>query len=500
MKKIKKLASVVLALIMVLAMALPVGATGTGTETPNGSITIEKAKAGYTYTIYEILKLESYNQESKAYSYKATSDWNGFINSEKIKDIYVTVDSQGYVTWKDGASVADFAKLAQKHAADNGIGNQGSKKAEGAIVEFTGLELGYYLLDSDMGTLCSLDTTQPNATIKEKNDEPTLEKEVKEGNSWGNVADAERGKEVEFRVTITAKDGAQKYVMHDKMDAGLSFIKTSVEVTLEKASNPGNPETVTGEENYTVTEGVAGCTFHVEFTEDFCDKLAKEDKIVVSYRAMVNKEAFLSDHGVNEAWLKYGEDSSFNTEHKTVKVNTWQVPFFKYYVKSENGETKEVGLSGAKFKLYRDEEATDEVIFDTRATAEQEGIAGVPLYRVNPEGTVKEITTENNGRFVLRGLDSGTYYLKETEAPTGYNKLSGIVKIVISADGTVEYTYGGTTSTADGTIGVKIENKTGSLLPETGGIGTTIFYVVGGILVVGAAVLLVTRKRMSAER
>ena len=141
MKHARKLTSLLLALVMVFAVATTAFAAD---ET--GSITIDNAVVGQTYTIYEILKLESYNKDSGAYSYKATSEWNGFINSADIKGTYVNVDSQGYVTWVKDADAAAFAKLAQAYAKNNSIANQGSTKATDATVTFTGLELGLYLL------------------------------------------------------------------------------------------------------------------------------------------------------------------------------------------------------------------------------------------------------------------------------------------------------------------------------------------------------------------
>ena len=164
MKRFKKLAGLMLALVMVLAMALPAFAEG---ET--GSITINDAVVGQTYTVYQILDLESYNASANAYAYKATTAWNTFINSDAIKGTYVEVDTQGYVTWKTGADAAAFAKAAQKYAKDNSIANQGSVTATTTTVSFTGLDLGYYLVDTTLGTLCSLDTTNPDVVMEEKN-------------------------------------------------------------------------------------------------------------------------------------------------------------------------------------------------------------------------------------------------------------------------------------------------------------------------------------------
>ena len=487
MKQMKKTVSIVLTIIMVLAMAISAAAA----DSEKGTITVTNPTVGQTYTIYKILTLESYSKD-KAYSYKATETWKAFINGADIKDVYVTVDGNGYVTWKDNADAAAFAKLAQKYAVDNNIANSGQKKAaEGEAVSFTDLELGYYLLDSDMGTLCSLTTTEPTAEVTEKNEEPTLIKEVKEDTdtTWGNVADADRGQTVDFRATITAKEGAQNYIMHDKMDTGLTFKKDSVTVTLKSGDIE---KTVEANNNYAVVEGAQGCTFHVEFTQAFCDTLKDDDIIVVSYQATVEKDAFSKELGKNEAHLTYGDNNKFSTTPSEVIVNTWEVSIYKFFTKDNAAQP----LAGATFKLCKDQAGTDVIKFDVKATTED----GRPLYRVLPDGTVTEITTDNTGKFVLRGLDSGIYYLFETQAPTGYNKLSGPVQIkieVVNGDAVVSYGDGNTP--ADSELGVKIENKTGSLLPTTGGIGTAIFYIAGGILAAAAVVFLVTRKRMGAE-
>ena len=175
MKRTKRIASVLLALVMALSLITTAFAAG-----ENGSITIDNAVVGQTYTIYQILDLESYNKDSGAYAYKATAAWRDFINGADVKSVYVNVDAQGYVTWVKDADVAAFAKLAQKYAADHNIANQGTKTADSTTVEFTNLDLGYYLVDSTLGTICSLDTTNPSVTIKEKNAKPTVDKQVQE--------------------------------------------------------------------------------------------------------------------------------------------------------------------------------------------------------------------------------------------------------------------------------------------------------------------------------
>ena len=196
MKHTKKLASLLLALALAFALAVPAFA-----ESETGSITINDAVVGQTYTIYQILDLESYNASANAYAYKAATAWSAFINDGAIKGVYVNVDAQGYVTWKDGADAAAFAKAAQKYAKENNsIANQGSVTATTTTVSFNGLDLGYYLVDTTLGTLCSLDTTNPNVEMYEKNEVPTNVKTVEEdsNNTWGSKDDADIGQTVSF--------------------------------------------------------------------------------------------------------------------------------------------------------------------------------------------------------------------------------------------------------------------------------------------------------------
>lgn len=475
MKKIKKLASVCLALIMALALAAPAFAVG---ET-DGSITIDNAVVGQTYTIYQILDLESYNASANAYAYKATTAWNTFINSDAIKGTYVEVDGQGYVTWKTGADAAAFAKAAQKYAKDNSITNQGSVTATTTTVSFTGLDLGYYLVDTTLGTLCSLDTTNPNATIEEKNEAPTNVKTVEEDSTgkYGGTNDADIGQTVNFKSTITAQAGAENYVFHDTMSAGLTYTGVTG-ITL-------NGTTVDASKYTVVTEGLTdGCTFEVRFTQAFCDTLKANDQIVISYTATLNENAVIAGAGnPNTSKVSYGDSSNTKyTPESQTKTYTWDVDVFKY---TKTGET-ETALAGAKFTLSKNADGSNPIALVSE---------GNNVYRVaktGETGTVTEITTDATGKFTIKGLDADTYYLTETAAPAGYNKLSGPVTIVIGANGVVN----GTTEAPQGVDIVKVLNQTGAELPSTGGIGTTIFYVLGAVLVVGAGVVLVTKKRM----
>ena len=478
MKKIKKLASVCLALIMALALAVPAFAAG---ET--GSITINDAVVGQTYTIYQILDLESYNASSNAYAYKATTAWNTFINSADIKGTYVEVDGQGYVTWKTGADAAAFAKAAQKYAKDHSIANQGSVTATTTTVSFTGLDLGYYLVDTTLGTLCSLDTTNPNATIEEKNEAPTNVKTVQEdsNNAWGETNDADIGQTVNFKSTITAQAGAENYVFHDTMSAGLTYTGVTG-ITLNG--------TAVDASNYTVvTEGLNdGCTFEVRFTQTFCDTLKAKDEIVISYTATLNENAVIAGDGnPNTSKVSYGDSSNTKyTPESQTKTYTWDLDILKY----ANGDESKV-LENAQFVLLNSAKTKVATIVSGKIT----GWVDVPA--AGQDGTITwpantVLTTGANGKIEIDGLDADTYYLREVKAPDGYNKLADDIQVTITGATTDE----GTGALTYTTFVAKVNNQSGTELPSTGGIGTTIFYVLGAVLVVGAGVVLVTKKRM----
>lgn len=197
MKKVmKKIISTLLVLTMVLVQIVPTTlvkadtVSGRGDE-QKGSITIDNAIVDKTYTIYRIFDLESYSYDkdsngnitNAAFVYKVASKWANFINQDTIKGVYVLVDDDGNVTWKENASVSEFAKLAIEYAKAHGIENDGEQKATSKEVKFTNLTLGYYLVDSTVGSLCGLNTTKPDAIIKEKNDIPTIDKKGADGSS-----------------------------------------------------------------------------------------------------------------------------------------------------------------------------------------------------------------------------------------------------------------------------------------------------------------------------
>ena len=282
-----------------------------------------------------------------------------------------------------------------------------------------------------------------------------------------------------FRSTITAQAGAENYVFHDTMSAGLTYTDVTG-VTL-------NGETVEASNYTVVTEGLTdGCTFEVSFTQAFCDTLKANDQIVISYTATVNENAVVAGEGnPNTSKVSYGDSSNTKyTPDSQTKTYTWDVDVFKYTM---NGET-EKALADAKFTLSKSNDGSNPIALVSE---------GNNVYRVaktGETGTVTEITTDATGKFTIKGLDADTYYLTETAAPAGYNKLAGPVTIVIGENGVVN----GTTEAPQGVDEVKVLNQSGTELPSTGGIGTTIFYVLGGVLAVGAVALLIAKRRTRA--
>ena len=501
MKIIKKIAAIMLSVMMVLGMCSVVGAAETsGTSaTVKGKITISDAVPGQTYTIYKILDLESYDAtdpDNVHYAYKVATKWSDFFKVGAKGADYVTVDA-GYVTWKTGADVAAFAKEALVYA--DSVANEGSKSCaqEASTVEFESLDLGYYLVDSTAGTLCSINTTNNEMTIEEKNVAPTVEKKVQEDskigttNEYGESNTADIGQTVNFQTTITAQVGAQNYVLHDKMDAGLTFDGT---VSVKRNGTAVNVSNYT---LYKATDTPSSftddCTFEIRFTQEFCDTLQANDKIIVTYSATLNENAKVGTEGnKNKTLLKYGEKIDLETKPSETTTKTYEVPVFKYTLDADGITQK--GLGGAIFKLTKTDDKTAPSIklIKTSTGTEKD------TYRVaksGETGTVDTITTsstgDDKGKFTIKGLDADTYYLTETKQPDGYNKLSAPIKIVINEDGTI--TIGESTSTVNQ---VEVENKSGSLLPHTGGMGTTLFYIFGAILVIGSGVVLITKKRM----
>lgn len=520
-KAIKKLLAALLAVAMLCAMAVPAlaadGATGTGATTGTGSIKIVNTVNGNTYKIYRILDLE-YHADTKAYRYTANDTWKSFVETQAE---YLVVDTKtNAVTWSanknNAADIQAFANAAGSYAKAQPIKADYTETADGqsdtgaatdntTSITFNNLPLGWYLVVSDLnnGAICSIDTTDTTAEIKEKNSKPTIEKHVWENGATlaGYSNDASIGDNVKFVINVAVLDGTPKnYVVHDKMSAGLTFNEDSVNVSCYRPTeeNPYTPIKLTKDTDYQlITTGLSDkCTFEVQLSDNF---LKPGDMIMVEYYATVNENAVIGGEGNdNDTYLKYGNDSK--TEHSTTKTYVWEMGVHKY---TNLGTGKEdTALADAEFKLYKGADANKKYAsFSTANTVD-----GTSVYKltgwVADAGAATAVVTPASGNIKLEGLDAGTYYLEETKAPVGYNKLTDPITVVIDrgtlptkAGESVSYTvkYGNTTA-ADHIV--RVENKAGVELPSTGGMGTTLFYVIGGGLMVAAIVLLVTKKRM----
>lgn len=497
MKLIKKIAAIMFAFMMVVSMSCNVKADDTTTAT--GTITINNAIPEQTYTIYKILDLESYSpkeengKETGNFAYKPSSEWESFIKGENVRDKYFTFEGE-YVSWKENADPAEFAKLALDYAKTNSKANQGSVTASGTPVQFTGLGLGYYLVDSSVGTLCSLDTTKPTVEIKEKNVVPSVDKKVSNSKTgtFDTSSTASIGDTVYFKTIITAQPGAQNYVLHDKMDAGLTFNESSVKAILNKNETKKDTE-LTATDYSVVTSNLEDtdpkCTFHIEFTPKLCESLKADDTITVTYSATLNENAVIAGEGnKNETWLKYGENNNLETTHPTTDTKTFEMHVFKFYKDKKNSD-KETGLAHAVFTLSKKSDGTEPI--KLTKTNENSNI-----YKVNNNGTITDITTPGDGKFTIQGLGAGTYYLTEIKQPDGYNKLAKSVKVEIDVNGAI--TVDGKLITGVDKL-VKVENKTGTVLPSTGGVGTTMIYLVGAVLVLGSGVVLATKRRVKGK-
>ena len=460
----KRIVAILCAVMLLMACCISVSAEGDGKITINGTV------VGQTYSIYKIADL-SLSTDGKAYTYTAVDAWVGFFQ-EQSTFFSIAADTNivtlvGSVA-DDSTEAAAIAAAAIAYAETKDIGASESKVADADSVVFEGLELGYYLVDSTVGTLCILNTTDKEFSKNEKNVAPTVEKEVKEGENWGDTNDGDFFDTVEFKTTFEVMPGAQGYVLVDSMVSGLKYNNNSVSVTVDGAKIEAPNATVASQTD-------AG--FSVEFADAYISTIVGKT-VVVEYTATITADATIGGAGnENKTYLNYGKDSALKSNEDTTTTYVFSFDLVKT-------DTDKKVLDGAKFKLYDAATAGNEIPVVELADGS---------YRVAKTGeTGVEIETLN-GKATIAGLDSATYYLEETLAPTGYNKLTARQSVTIDAannDATVTdgiYIQGG----------VQVINKTGAVLPETGGFGTTIFILVGGLVALLAGIFFVTRVRMS---
>ena len=477
-KTFKKLMAALLAVALLCAMAVPAfAAEGTAPAATTGTVTVQNVVSGKTYKIYRILDIATHDSDYSSVVYKVNDNWKDFIKSTGNAYFTSIDDTTGVVVVKDGLTsenIADLAEAAKAWLGNHNITADGEQTAAAndTSIQFTGKKLGYYLLSSsDWGTnnadaIFSLNSSSPNVTVQEKNGKPTIDKKIIENNTPVENNTAGIGDYVQFKLTVNVIDGKPtNYVIHDKMSAGLTFVNTT-EHPVEVKVGTSILDTTQYSFNGTITDG---CAFELKINDDI---LQPNDVVTVTYYGQVNSSAVINGDNTNEAKLTYGTDGNSTWEKTTTKV-------FGFKVFKHAGTDTDHLLPGAEFRLYKTvDETTYYAKFDNGL------LTG---WTTDATATGVTMTSNSDSALVLNGLDAGTYYLEETKAPDGYNKLTDPVTVTITEDGKVNETTNGT---------VYVSNNAGATLPSTGGMGTTLFYVIGGGLMVAAVVLLVTKKRM----
>lgn len=493
MKAMKQLAAMVLSVIMVLALAAPAFAAG-------NTYTITAPSNDHTYEVYQIFTGDLHEGvlSNVKWGKNGTGTEGEAVSAEIITELTGT-------TGTDTAKLEIISKYVDLESTEFG------KVTNGRPLQ---VPSGYYLIkdvdgalegEEDAYTLYIVEVVG-DVTISPKSDVPESEKKVKDINDteestpsnwhgdegWQDSADWDIGDKVPFQLKGTVADNYDNYkvyqfIFHDKESAGLTFDPYSVKVYVD------GTEIETGFE--VKTSGLDDdCTFEVVF-EDLkkIESVNAGSVITVEYESELNSNAVIGSEGnPNTMHLEFSNNPNDEQGGETGETPDDTVIVFTYktVINKVGGENKP--LTGAEFTLekkVKDDEA-------------EGGYKWVAITSVkNGEGTT----------FTFSGLDDGDYRLTETKTPDGYNTIDPIeftitatheVKsdnpALTSLNGnatTGEITF--TSNTGDGSLTADVVNKSGATLPETGGMGTTLFYIVGGILVLGAGILLITRRRMS---
>lgn len=520
MKHLKKLAGVLLALAMVFTLALPAFAATV-------TVPSEGILKNHTFTAYQIF---SGREEDGILS---DVQWGSGINSDAFLAALKADTTYGslFTGCTDAAAVAKVLGDNNNTALANAVAKLAYANKTGTGTALTSgentLADGYYLIvdtTANVGEGGAYNTALlqvvGNINITVKTDAPTVEKKVLEddkykqdggyGTGYNDVADYNMGDAVSFHLIGSVPDMSRydtyKYIFHDTLSTGLTLNADSIKVYVA-SDKTGTDKTVITD----WTKAVNGQSFTVSFANLKTVSGVSQDKyIIVEYTATLNQNAVVGlDGNPNTVYLEYSNkpdqsgsgdtNNTGNTPEDKVIVFTYELDTTKV-----DGQDNSKNLEGAEFKLHNAD--------DKWAIVNNEG--KVTGWADTEEGGSK-LTSDANGLFRVIGLDDGTYYLKETKAPTGYNLLSSEITVVITATTTngqtwtdgqassaltnLEVTADGTAGTGiagTGIAGITVANNKGNTLPETGGIGTTIFYVLGGGLVLVAVVLLVTKKRM----
>lgn len=477
------------------------------------SITVENITQGIsiddqTFNAYKVFAV---TYDGDAYTYSLD---NECLSPLGYGDDYTIEELQKFTTKEQMQVFGDYVYNNYIKNQSPSIAGTATASNGSAVIKVD--KPGYYLVfgagDNINGaddkkavtSLVMCDTASPNATVNLKLDAPSLEKQIQhnETNEWGVVGDNQIGDEVNFRLItkVPSINGYSNYdyIIHDNMTDGLTY-KEFVEIKVNDEDGRG---IALDETYYTATGSNQNLTVSVDIKAAIsAGVISENDELYTYYKATLNTAALKSDsanktqHNDNEAYLEYSNNPYDNTskgETPHVKVYDWTFAAVIHKVGvSGTGENKTIkDLAGAGFTI-QDEDGT--VKFSRTGTDE---------YTVDPNGTITEIITPENGTFKILGLDdSQNYTMEETTVPNGYSKCANVI-LNINAD------YNGIgneltvlelnaqNASASG-MTVTIENTSGKILVGTGGIGTTIFYIVGGALMAGAVVLIIIKKRIN---
>lgn len=506
MKYMKKFMALLAALTLALTMAVPAFAA---TTTPTTyTITINNGTG--TYAAYQIFKGDLHERTL------SNIEWGDNVTPEGQKAL-----GNAAARAKDLTGETE-AKAFAVEVANYLTGTAGTVTVDDSsgTGEITGLAAGYYLIknisveDGEVFTDYILQVVK-DVEVNPKSGKPTLNKQIRHNDNgeWGVVGDNQIGDTVEFRTITTVPNVSgytqYTYVIHDEMSAGLtSKVKTKGDVTIKV-----NDTDVLDERYYDVTvdpENTNKFTVEVDVLNAIKDgKMAKGNELYTYYSGVLNKDAMVYDAGKqdNKAYLVYSNNPHSTTTNRTPDkiVYDWT---FKMGVNKVDGESG-AQLNDAKFVLSKNNGLDLGAIDADGQPHNTENLISLiknsdDSYTVAPagyDGPVVYVMTAGN--ITIKGLDDATkYYLYETKAPAGYNRLTNAVRFEITATyKDAGANYDSVTATVNNdkqlSVSVDVRNNKGSILPSTGGIGTTIFYVIGGGLMAVAAVLLVTKKRMN---
>ena len=483
-KAIKKLMAALLAVAMLCAMAVPAFA-----DDNTYTITINNPVG--TYKAYQIF---SGDLEGNILS---NIVWGTGVTEAGKTDLGSAKDRAATLTNEASAKV--FAKEVSKY-----LGESSGSYADGKI---SGLAAGYYLIKNDSVGDNETYTSFILAVVKDvtvvpKGDKPTLEKKVKDANdtdgtisNWQDSADHDIGDDVPFKLTAKIASNfddytTYKFVFHDEQSAGLAFKPDTVKVTVAGNELKASDYTV-------VTDPDDDCTFHVVINDlKKISSAAANAEVAVEYKSTLNEHAVIGSAGnPNEAYLGYSNNPHNSNDTTTTPKDKVTVFTFKVVANKING-ADDKALKGAAFALYKKGQDSAWKLVGLNNATEADGKYTI----VDPDKTT----------FDWVGLDDGEYKIEEIITPAGFNSIAPqTFKVTATHDETSadpkltalsgNMTSGEITFTAkesDGSLTTDIVNNAGATLPSTGGMGTTLFYVIGGGLMVAAVVLLVTKKRM----